>query len=84
MKRHWWLLGRIVALLLLVVAVSDSGAQLPPSKGAPRVGEKAPGFTLPDTSGKPVKLSELLAAPTASQSGAKPQGVLLVFYRGYW
>lgn len=48
-------------------------AQLPESRGAPKVGEAAPDFTLPDQQGKPVKLSELRGQP-----------VLLVFYRGYW
>ena len=54
---------------------------LPASKSAPQVGQRAPAFTLPDTSGKPVSLNELLAAPV---NGAPPKGVLLVFYRGYW
>lgn len=41
----------------------------------PRVGQKAPDFTLRDANGKPVVLSQLAAAN---------RGVLLVFYRGYW
>lgn len=48
--------------------------QLPPSTGAPQVGQKAPDFTLPDQDGNPVTLSKLL------ESG----GVVLIFYRGYW
>ena len=55
--------------------------QLPPSRGAPQVGQKAPDFTLTDTSEKQVMLSELLSTP---MNGTKPKGVLLVFYRGYW
>jgi peroxiredoxin len=55
--------------------------QLPASRGAPQVGQKAPDFTLKDTSEKPVALSELLSTPV---NGSKPKGVLLVFYRGYW
>lgn len=54
--------------------------QLPASKGAPAVGQKAPDFTLPDADGKPVTLSKLYE----SADGGKDQWVLLVFYRGYW
>jgi len=36
------------------------GRQLPASSGAPRVGQKAPDFTLPDKDGSPVTLSKLL------------------------
>jgi hypothetical protein len=56
--------------------------QLPTSGGAPKIGGKAPGFTLTDTSGKMVSLSALLAEPMSG--GTKPRGVLLIFYRGYW
>lgn len=56
---------------------------LPPSTGAPQVGQKAPDFTLSDASGKQVSLSELLSQPIAGQPNP-PKGVLLVFYRGYW
>ena len=54
---------------------------LPASHSAPQVGQKAPDFTLSDTNGKPVSLSEVLASPV---NGKLPKGVLLVFYRGYW
>jgi hypothetical protein len=54
---------------------------LPAAQGAPQVGRKAPEFTLPDTEGRPVSLSELLSTPV---NGRAPKGVLLVFYRGYW
>jgi len=52
------------------------GRQLPSSQHAPAVGQKAPPFTLADTSGAPVSLASLVASA--------PRGVLLVFYRGYW
>ncbi len=58
-------------------------AQLPASKGAPKVGEKAPDFTLPIASGsqnpgeKTLKLSRLVPNKTG-------RWVLPVFYRGYW
>ena len=54
---------------------------LPASLGAPQIGQKAPDFTLADTTSRPLSLSELLSAPI---NGKAPKGVLLVFYRGYW
>jgi hypothetical protein len=54
---------------------------LPPSHGAPQVGQKAPEFTLTDANGKSVALSQLLTQPI---DGKSPQGVLLIFYRGDW
>jgi hypothetical protein len=56
--------------------------QLPPSRGAPRVGQKAPDFTLPDKDGNPVTLSTLLD-PAANRADSV-NGVLLIFYRGFW
>jgi len=55
--------------------------QLPPSNGAPRVGQAAPDFTLPDQEGSPVTLSSLLAGGGQGDRGG---AVLLIFYRGYW
>jgi hypothetical protein len=49
--------------------------QVPLSAQAPRVGEKAPEFTLVDQNGKSIALAELL-------SGSK--AVVLIFYRGFW
>lgn len=54
---------------------------MPAAQGAPQVGRAAPEFTLPDTDGRLVSLSELLSTPV---NGRAPKGVLLVFYRGYW
>jgi hypothetical protein len=54
---------------------------LPASTGAPRVGQKAPDFTLTDSTGKAVSLGDLLTLPA---DGKVPKGVLLIFYRGYW
>jgi hypothetical protein len=54
--------------------------QLPSSSGAPRLGQKAPEFTLPDQDGKPVSPAGLLK-PGA---GAAANGIILIFYRGYW
>jgi hypothetical protein len=64
--------------LLMTLSVSR---QLPASAGAPRVGTKAPDFTLTDAQGRPVRFSELLE-PRAG--GAPGTWVLLIFYRGYW
>jgi AhpC/TSA family len=51
--------------------------QMPLSAGAPRVGEPAPDFTLPDQDGRATALRDFLAS-----SGTR--AVLLIFYRGYW
>jgi hypothetical protein len=48
--------------------------QVPLSAQAPRVGEKAPAFTLPDENGKQIALTDLLS----------PNGTVLIFYRGHW
>jgi hypothetical protein len=66
---------------LFVFAYFVVGSWLPESKGAPQVGQRAPDFTLPDTTGRQVSLNELLTTPL---NGSAPKGVLLIFYRGYW
>jgi AhpC/TSA family len=48
--------------------------QVPLSAQAPRLGEKAPEFSLPDQDGKPIALANLLS----------PHGAVLIFYRGHW
>jgi hypothetical protein len=75
-----------VALSVLVLAASVGvlvlSRRLPqPSTATPQVGQRVPDFTLPDSTGNPVALSQLLAG---SNAGGPPKGVLLVFYRGYW
>lgn len=82
--------GRVAGTILGILALGFTGLfvfgslvearNIPPSGGAPQVGQKAPDFTLPDAAGRPVALSDLLA------SAAHPEGgsVLLIFYRGYW
>jgi hypothetical protein len=49
--------------------------QVPPSIGAPRVGQKAPEFTLSDQDGKGVSLNDLVS---------RSKAVALIFYRGFW
>ena len=71
----------VVVIASFLFAFFVAARWLPASKGAPQVGQKAPDFTLNDTSGKAVSLNELLATPI---NGTPPKGVLLVFYRGYW
>jgi hypothetical protein len=81
--------GPILSLASLIAAGSFCfvifylSKQLPVSAGAPRIGEKAPDFALPDSNNNMVSLSSLLTTPLAG-SNAPPKGVLLVFYRGYW
>jgi hypothetical protein len=90
--------GPILAVLSVVIFgffafilfVESKG--LPAAPGAPQAGQKAPEFSLVDTNGRSMKLSELLTAPMNAASsaagsptgGRAPKGVLLVFYRGYW
>ena len=94
--------GAILATLsvatfgFFILGIFIIARHLPASHGAPQVGQKAPEFTLSDTSGKPVSLSELLSTPIKGEAGnssaftsnvqarTTPKGVLLIFYRGYW
>ena len=84
------IIGPILALLslgavaLFAYATLYASRQLPASAGAPAVGNKAPEFSLADTSGRMVTLSMLLSEPMPGMQVGKPRGVLLVFYRGYW
>lgn len=83
--------GRVFASILSIVSLLlfafgalafFGGRHIPTAAGAPKVGDKVPDFNLSDSNGKPVSLSQLLSEPVAG--GARPKGVLLVFYRGYW
>ena len=84
-------LSKIVAAIVTTLSVAliafflfgffVAARWLPASKGAPQVGQKAPDFTLTDSSGKAVSLDELLSTPV---NGTPTKGVLLIFYRGYW
>jgi AhpC/TSA family len=51
--------------------------QVPASSAAPRIGQKAPEFTLQNQDAKPVSLTDLL-------SSSKSAGAILIFYRGFW
>ena len=84
--------GVVTGFSLLIVSsfiftVFIWARMMPSSHGAPQVGQQAPAFSLNDTAGRQVSLSELLSAPVdarAGSSAAPPKGVLLIFYRGYW
>jgi len=77
--------GKVSGVILSVLSLSLIGLfcygllvltkDIPRSEDAPRAGQHAPEFTLPDAAGKPVALSELLKTH---------KGALLIFYRGYW
>lgn len=71
----------IVVLGLFVFSIFIAARWMPASLGAPKVGQKAPDFVLPDSDGNSVSLAELLSKPI---NGSQPKGVLLIFYRGYW
>jgi hypothetical protein len=78
----------LAAMLLGLLGLPGGArAQLPPSKNAPKIGDKARDFTLPDSTGKRVKLSSLrFGEPEITGATAEIRGywVLLIFYRGYW
>jgi hypothetical protein len=87
--------GKFVSAVLALLSISILGVfcfivfratrQLPASHGAPTVGQKAPDFALRDTRGNLLSLSALLSSPAEpASSGNATQGVLLIFYRGYW
>jgi hypothetical protein len=74
-------LFRFAFIALFIFSVFVFSRWLPPSTGAPHVGQKAPEFTLKDTTDRDVSLTQLLSEPV---DGTPPKSVLLVFYRGYW
>lgn len=88
--------GRIGGLILSVLSVLllvgfgfvayQVHKAFPAARNAPNVGQRAPEFTLADSTGKNVALTDLLASPITDGSGSAhaPKGVLVVFYRGYW
>jgi hypothetical protein len=98
--------GPILSVLSLAVialfcyVIFFMARQLPTSAGSPKVGAVAPDFTIPDSLGHPVTLSDLLALPfrtndwpintatpppaTGNAAADKTVGLVLIFYRGYW
>ena len=51
------------------------------SASAPQVGQRVPDFTLPDSTGHSVSLTQLISGSAGKEP---PKALLLVFYRGYW
>jgi hypothetical protein len=76
----------LVTFLLVGVTIFSfvTARALPSAAGTPKIGDKAPDFTLADTSGHPISLDHLFAPPASDPQSAPPKAVLLVFYRGYW
>jgi hypothetical protein len=83
------ILSAILSLLSLLMAgvaifIFFHARALPPSGAAPQVGQKAPDFTLADTTGQLVSLDQLFVPAADDSQGVPPRAVLLIFYRGYW
>ena len=86
--------GRVVGTIVAIAGVAGISyfflrvyyfeRQLPISINAPRVSQKAPEFTLLDTDGNSITLSELLASSGGASTSSKTNGVVLIFYRGHW
>ncbi len=76
----------VIAVLLFAgsVFLFSHARDVPKSASAPKAGQKAPDFTLKDTSGQSVSLAQMLSTPIDSATGKAPKAVLLIFYRGYW
>jgi hypothetical protein len=80
----WGSVVTVPALLLFGgnVILFRNTRDVPKSASAPQVGQRLPDFTLPDSSGQLISLSQLFWSTTAGRP--QPKAVLLVFYRGYW
>src|SRR5262245_48761107 len=76
--RRWLRIGAGLVATTVSVAIFANFAlivfvrarQLPASAHAPRVGERAPDFTLPDEQGAPVSLASLLSPASAAGTPA--------------
>ncbi|MGH9774150.1 MAG: peroxiredoxin family protein [Candidatus Acidiferrales bacterium] len=87
MNRRGILVLAVFVLSACALAAQEplSSTMLPPSTGAPNVGDKVSDFTLPDIHGQPVKLATLRSGSLESgKTAAEVRGYweLLIFYRG--
>ena len=79
--------GSVAAVLSLLFVAGSIGffwsaRHIPAeSAAAPQVGQRVPDFTLPDSAGHSVSLTQLFAGSAGKEP---PKALLLVFYRGYW
>ena len=74
----------VLSLLFLAGSIGFfwSARHIPPeSAAAPQVGQRVPDFTLPDSAGHSVSLTQLFSSSVGKEP---PKALLLVFYRGYW
>jgi hypothetical protein len=71
-KLDYFAMKTSVALLILIASLAVASGQV--RKPAPKVGDKAPDFSLPNPDGKTVSLTDYTARGP----------VVLIFYRGYW
>jgi hypothetical protein len=89
------ILGAVAVLVVgfFLVEIFHGTREISASHGAPKVGEIAPDFTLPDSRGNPVTLSAMLNSPfvpngstsaAAGTGSTQTVGTVLIFYRGYW
>jgi len=81
------ILGTSLAILAAMLCAASvaffyGARHIPASAGAPQVGQRAPDFTLPDSTGQSTALAQLFSP--ARGITQPPKAVLLVFYRGYW
>ena len=89
------ILGAVAVLVVgfFLVEIFHGTKEISASHGAPKIGEIAPDFTLPDSHGNQVALSAMLnstfvpngsASAAAGTASAQTAGTVLIFYRGYW
>jgi len=76
----------VLILGLFGFVVYQVSKAFPDAKNAPKIGQRAPEFSLVDTNGKNFTLAQLLSTPITNSGSATrtTKGVLVVFYRGYW
>jgi len=87
---HGKIFGPILAALSVLIVgffgyvIFYELRQVPVSSAAPRVGQKAPEFTLTDQDDRRVSLDDLLSSAASEAASTKPNSVVLIFYRGFW